>query len=302
MTNKFPTKVKLVEVGPRDGLQNESKFVPTDIKIDFINQLSQTGLPMIEATSFVSEKWVPQMSDHSTVMQQIIRHPKVIYSALVPNVQGFENAALSKVGCVAVFTTTSETFAKKNTHCNLKDSVNRALEIIQLAKHKNIPTRAYISCAWHCPYEGKTYDTTLQNITHSLASAGADEIIISDTIGKATAAEVHARLKALNQNIPTHKLGVHFHDTYGQGVANIYASLELGISIIDASVSGLGGCPYAPGAGGNVATEDVLYLLDEMNIATGVNMQKLIQAGEFINQYLQRTNGSKVAKALRALK
>lgn len=296
---KLPKAVKLVEVSPRDGLQNEPRFVPTDIKVDFINQLSQTGLQVIEATSFVSEKWVPQMADHSTVMQQIIRSPKVQYSALAPNEQGLDNALASKTQCVAVFTTTTDTFAQKNTNCSLKESVSRASNLLQAAQKQGVATRAYISCAWVCPYEGKTYDTTLHNIAHTLLTHGADEIVISDTIGKATAAEVYTRLKLLCKDIPVEKLAVHFHDTYGQALANIYASLQLGISTIDASVSGLGGCPYAKGAGGNVATEDVLFMLNEMGINTGVNMKKLVQAGLFIDQYLQRRTQSKVAQVLR---
>ncbi len=298
MQQNFPKRVKLVEVSPRDGLQNEDRIIPTDIKVDFINLLSQTGLSMIEATSFVSPKWIPQLADHCPVMQQLIRKPGVKYSALVPNQQGLENAFKLKTDCVAVFTAASDSFTQQNTNCSLKDSVARAVEIIKAAASQKTASRAYISCAWYCPYEEKINLDTVINIADTLYKAGCKEIVISDTIGKATAADVYARLNKISQIIPQENLAVHFHDTYGQAIANIYASLELGISIIDASVSGLGGCPYAKGAGGNVASEDVLFLLNEMDIKTGIDMNKLLLAGEFINEFLQKPTESKVARAL----
>ncbi len=293
----LPKFVHITEVGPRDGLQNEAVFVPTSTKIEFINQLAKTGLTLIEATSFVSPKSIPQLADGFEVYERIEKHSNLIYSALVPNEMGMERALAANVQKVCVFTAASETFTQKNIHCTIDESLKRFEKVILDAKQRNIPVRGYISCALGCPYEGKISPDIVADLSEKLITLGCDEIGLGDTIGVGTPQKTKALIHAVTQKVPLEKISMHFHDTYGQAIANIYASLECGINNFDSSVSGLGGCPYAKGASGNVATEDVLYLLAELGIETGIDLNKVIDAGVFISEALNRSNGSKVAKA-----
>lgn len=294
----FPKKVKIVEVGPRDGLQNESKIVPVEIKIELINRLSQTGLKYIEAASFVASQWVPQMAQSLEVMQKISRQPGVKYSALVPNLKGFETAVVAKADEIAIFTAASETFAQKNINCSIAESLRRFKEVVQAAKKLKIPVRGYISCTLGCPYEGEIKPQKVADIAAKLHQLGCYEISLGDTIGVGTPRKATELIKSVTKKIPKKYLAVHFHDTYGQALANIYAVLQLGISVIDSSVAGLGGCPYAAGASGNVATEDVIYMLNGLTIKTGVNLKKIIEVGKFISDYLQQPTRSKVGLAI----
>lgn len=294
----LPAKVKLVEVGPRDGLQNEAIIIPTHKKIEFINLLSETGLTYIEVTSFVSPKWLPQLADNAQVFTEITKIPSVHYSALVPNLKGLEDALSAGVQEIAIFSAASETFSQKNINCSIDESMKRFQEVIKLAQAHNIKVRGYISCVLGCPYEGTIPPSTVAKIAQQLYQMGCYEISLGDTIGVGTPNKAKNLLQRVAQSVPLERLAVHFHDTYGQALANIYACLQEGIAIIDSSVAGLGGCPYAKGASGNVASEDVLYLLNELNIATGVDLVKLAKAGIFISSLLNRTTQSKVARAL----
>lgn len=293
----LPRKVILTEVSPRDGLQNESAFVSTADKITLIQKLTEAGFPLIEVTSFVNPKKIPMLADHNEVMQAFSNTPKTHYMSIVPNLQGLENAI--KAGCqhVAVLTAVSETFLQKNINCSLTESLNRISDILKTAKQKNISVRAYISCTMGCPYEGFIPIENTAALAEKLFQLGADEIAIADTIGTGTPKLAQMLLKAVAEKIPLEKLAIHFHDTYGQAIANIYACLCLGINKIDASIGGLGGCPYAKGASGNVATEDVLYLLQGLQIETDVDLAKAIDASNFIHDKLKRCTHSKVAKA-----
>ncbi len=294
---RLPRKVKLVEVGPRDGLQNESRIVPAEIKIEFINQLSGTGLSVIESTSFVSPKWIPQLADSEFVLQHIQRTKNVLYPVLVPNKQGLENALKAGATEIAVFTAATETFCQKNTNCSLEESLNRCAEVILLAKkNKKINIRGYISCVLGCPYEGEVNASQVVPIAEKLAKWGCHEISLGDTIGVGTPKKAQILVDAVAAKIPRRKLAAHFHDTYGQALANLFAVLERGIAIIDSSVSGLGGCPYAKGASGNVATEDVLYMLNGLGIETGVDMEKLLKTARFISEFLNRRPRSKLGQ------
>jgi hydroxymethylglutaryl-CoA lyase len=295
----LPKKVTLVEVSPRDGLQNEAVFVPTAIKIDFIQRLADCGLRIIESTSFVSPKWVPAMADHTQVIQNLRRKTGVSYPALVPNLKGMEWAIEAGVKEISVFTATTETFSKKNANCSLAESMQRIEEVILLAGEHKIPVRGYISCAIACPYEGVVDPQKTAAVAKQLISMGCEQISLGDTIGVGHPASVKRLLDAVLKEIPLAKTAVHFHDTYGQALANIYVSLEYGIHIIDSSVAGLGGCPYARNATGNVATEDVVYLLNGLNIHTGVDLDKLIKAGYFICQHLSHPPHSKLAQIYR---
>jgi hydroxymethylglutaryl-CoA lyase len=294
----FPTFVKLVEVGPRDGLQNEKNIIATSIKIDFIERLAETGLAVIEATSFVSPKWVPQLADASAVLQGIKKKAGVSYPVLVPNVKGLENALAVGATEIAVFTTPSELFSQKNTGCSVIESMQRITDIMQLAKKNKLPVRAYISCVLGCPYEGEIAVEKVVNQAKELQALGCYEISLGDTIGVGTPVKTKHLLDFVQAVVPTKQLAVHFHDTYGQALANIYVALQCGVAVIDSSVAGLGGCPYAKGATGNVATEDVLYMLNGMNIKTGVDLKKLIQVGKFITAELGTKIQSKVSQAL----
>lgn len=296
--SSLPTDVTIVEMGARDGLQNEAT-VSTEAKIDLINQLSLTGLTHIEAGSFVSPKWVPQMADSKHVLEKISRQPNVIYSALTPNLQGFEQAIQSKVNQVAIFTSSSESFCKKNINCSIAESLKRFEPLITEAKRYNIPVRGYLSCVADCPYDGATKPEQVAAIARELFDLGCYEVSLGDTIGTGTPLRIGRMLEAVQRNIPINHLAVHFHDTWGQALANIYQALTMGVSVIDSSVAGLGGCPYAVGASGNVATEDVLYMCRGLGIETGVNLNDMAKAGWTICHILNKQPSSKVSLALR---
>lgn len=292
----LPSYVKIVEVGPRDGLQNEKETIATNIKIDFINQLSETGLSVIEATSFVSPKWIPQFADASEVFQNITKKEKISYPVLIPNLVGFKNALKVGVKEIAVFTTPSETFSKKNTNSSVKESITRIKEIMNLAHQENIKVRGYLSCVLGCPYEGDISVASVADLALQLIELGCYEISLGDTIGVGTPLKTKQLIEQVSKNIPLNQLAVHFHDTYGQALANIFAALELGIATVDSSIAGLGGCPYAKGATGNVATEEVLYMLNGMNIKTNVDFQAILNVAKFILQYVPKKR-SKVLEA-----
>lgn len=293
----YPKRVKLVEVGPRDGLQNEPTPIDTDTKVEFINRLSDSGLPVIEATSFVSPKWVPQLADADEVLSRIARKAEVAYPVLVPNTKGMERALAAGAEEVAVFTAASETFSQKNTNCSIDESIERFKPVIVKAKTEDVRVRGYISCVLGCPYEGAVDRERVAALAKRLYELGCYEISLGDTIGVGTPLQAKEMLAATARKVPIEHLAIHFHDTRGQALANILACLELGASVVDASVSGLGGCPYANGATGNVATEDVLYMLQGLDIETSVDLDKLIDVGRFINAKLNRESQSKVAKA-----
>ena len=295
----FPTQVRLVEMSPRDGLQNEpGPVIDTAIKTGLIDRLADCGLNHIESASFVSPKWVPQMGDAADVMAGIKRKAGVRYSVLTPNLRGFENALAAGVDEVAVFGAASESFSQKNINCSIAESLERFLPVMEAAKQHHIPVRGYVSTVLGCPYEGDIAPDQVAKVAKALAELGCYEISLGDTIGVGTPLKAKRMLEAVAAAVPIEKLAAHFHDTYGQALANLYAVLEEGISVIDASVAGLGGCPYAKGASGNVATEDVLYLLNGLGIKTGVDLNKLVTTGEWISEQLKRHNGSKVGQAL----
>jgi hydroxymethylglutaryl-CoA lyase len=293
----FPAYVKLVEVSPRDGLQNESQIIPSHIKIDFINQLSETGLKVIEATSFVSPKWIPQLADHQEVFSNIRKTPEISYPVLVMNKKGLENALSVGVKEIAIFSTPSEQFSQKNTNRSVTENNKIIIELLDIAKINNLKVRGYISCVLGCPYEGFIQPSAVADMADQLIKWGCYEISLGDTIGVGTPHKTQILLDHVIKKIPLDSIAVHFHDTYGQALTNIYVALERGIHIIDCSVAGLGGCPYAKGASGNVATEDVLYLLNGLHIETGVSLEKLMDAGRFITGYLGRESRSKVSLA-----
>jgi hydroxymethylglutaryl-CoA lyase len=295
----FPKQVRLVEMSPRDGLQNEAgPVIATEIKTGLIDRLAGCGLIHIESASFVSPKWVPQMGDAAEVMAGIKRKPGVRYSVLTPNLRGFENALAAGVDEVAVFGAASESFSQKNINCSIAESLERFLPVMEAAKKNNIPVRGYVSTVLGCPYEGDIAPEQVAKVAKELADMGCYEISLGDTIGVGTPLKAKRMLEAVTKHVPVERLAAHFHDTYGQALANLYAVLEEGVSVIDASVAGLGGCPYAKGASGNVATEDVLYLLNGLGISTGVDLNKLVSTGEWISSQLKRHNGSKVGQAL----
>lgn len=295
----FPKHLRLFEMGARDGLQNEpGPVIDTAIKIELINRLSETGLTHIEAASFVSPKWVPQMGDASAVMTGIKRKSGVTYSALTPNLKGLEGAIAAGADEVAVFGAASEAFTQKNINCSISESLERFAPVIELAQASNIRVRGYVSTVMGCPYEGEIDPAQVAAVSRELLDMGCYEISLGDTIGVGTPMKAKRMLEAVSKQVPVEKLAAHFHDTYGQALANLYAVVEEGIAVIDASVAGLGGCPYAKGASGNVATEDVLYMLNGLGIETGVDLNKLAQTGHWITQQLGRTSGSKVALAI----
>jgi hydroxymethylglutaryl-CoA lyase len=296
----LPAKVRIVEVGPRDGLQNEPASVPAAVKIALIDRLADAGLAVIEATAFVSPKWVPQMADNAEVMAGIRRKPGVAYPVLVPNMKGFEAAVAAGAKEIAVFGAASETFSRKNINCSIAESLARFEPVIEAARVRGMRVRGYISCVAGCPYEGEVRPHAVAEVAKRLGDMGCYEISLGDTIGVGTPGKIRAMLEAVATQVPIERLAGHYHDTWGQALANIYASLELGVKTLDSSVSGLGGCPYAKGATGNVATEDVLYMLDGLGIETGVDMLKVFRAGEFICRELKREPASKVARALAA--
>ena len=294
----LPKKVRIVEVGPRDGLQNEKKIIPTTAKILLIEQLVNAGLTYIEAGSFVNPKWVPQMADSAEVFTGITRQPHVTYAALIPNLQGYEKAISVNANEVAIFAAASEAFSQKNINCSINESLQRFEILMAKAQAQKTPVRGYISCVVGCPYSGTVNVHTVATLARELLAMGCYEISLGDTIGVGTAGQVKNLVETLAQDIPLEKLAVHMHDTYGQALTNIYAALEMGVSVVDSSVAGLGGCPYAAGASGNVATEDLVYLLNGLGIEHGVNLQKLIIAGNNICQTLGKATNSKAAQAL----
>ncbi|KYO25783.1 hydroxymethylglutaryl-CoA lyase, mitochondrial [Alligator mississippiensis] len=292
-----PRRVKIVEVGPRDGLQNEQAVVPTEVKIRFIDMLSETGLPVIEATSFVSPKWVPQMADHAEVLKGIEKFPGVSYPVLIPNLKGFQAAVTAGAREVSIFGAASELFSKKNINCSIDESLQRFSEVMEAARAANIPVRGYVSCVLGCPYEGKIAPAKVAEVAKKMYAMGCYEISLGDTIGVGTPGSMKEMLSAVMKEVPLGALAVHCHDTYGQALANTLVALQMGVSVVDSSVSGLGGCPYAQGASGNVATEDLVYMLDGLGIHTGVDLQKLMDVGAFICKALNRRSNSKVAQA-----
>jgi len=298
MPQHLPTRVKMVEVGPRDGLQNEAKAVPAATKIALIERLAEAGLPVVEAGAFVSPKWVPQMADSAAVMAGIKRKPGVSYPVLVPNMQGYDAARAAKADEIAVFGAASETFSRKNINCSIDESLDRFAPVCEAAKRDGVRVRGYVSCVLGCPYEGEIAPAAVTHVAKRLLDLGCYEISLGDTIGVGTPAKAAAMIDAVAGQVPRERLAVHFHDTYGQALANILAALESGVAVVDSSVAGLGGCPYAAGASGNVASEDVLYLLNGLGIETGVDLEKLAEAGRFICSALGRQPASKVALAL----
>jgi hydroxymethylglutaryl-CoA lyase len=288
----FPARVRLVEVGPRDGLQNEPSPVTLETRVELIEALAAAGLKHIECGSFVSPKWVPQMAGTEAVFRQLERRPGVTYSALVPNLKGLEKAAECEADEVAIFVAASEAFSQANINCSIGESLDRADEVIARARALNIPVRGYISCALGCPYSGEVPLPGVARVARALDELGCHEISLGDTIGLGTPLAAQRMIEIVAASVPITKLAVHYHDTQRQALANIYASLELGIAVVDSSVSGLGGCPYAPGAAGNVATEDVLYMLRGMEIETGVELEKVRAAGRMIRAALGRARSN----------
>lgn len=293
----YPRKVKIVEVGPRDGLQNEKTLVPTDVKIKFINKLARAGHRAVEVTSFVSPKWVPQMADHTEVLRGIQRLSGVSYPVLTPNLKGFE--AAYQAGCeeVAIFGAASETFSQKNINCSIAESLQRFEAVMEAAKSVGVKVRGYVSCVCGCPYEGPVDPKAVAKVAHTMYEMGCYEISLGDTIGVGTPGSTRTMLEEVLKVLPPDVLAVHCHDTYGQALPNILTAIQMGVSVVDASVAGLGGCPYAQGASGNVATEDVVYMLNGLQIETGVDLDKLIEVGNYICKVLNRQNMSKVSCA-----
>lgn len=298
----YPDFVKIIDVGARDGLQNEKQTVPSDVKIELINGLIEAGVRKLEATSFVSPKWVPQMADNDAVLDGIIKRDDVTYSVLTPNIKGFEAALAHKAKFnnyeVVIFGSASEAFSQKNINCSIAESIERFAPVAELAKANGIAVRGVISCTVGCPYEGDISPEQVAYVTQKLVNIGAEHIGIADTIGVGTPLKVQKAIDAACRYIDIDHVSGHFHDTYGQALANTVAALQMGVAQFDTSVSGLGGCPYAKGATGNVATEDVIYLLHGMGIHTGIDLDKLVDVGQQISDFLGRQNGSKVAKAL----
>jgi hydroxymethylglutaryl-CoA lyase len=300
ISSKLPRRVRIVDVAPRDGLQNEKAVVPTGVKVGLIDRLTDAGLPAIEATSFVSPKWVPQMADNAQVMAAIRRKPGVRYPVLTPNITGFEAALAAGADEVAVFVAASETFSQKNINCSISESLERARPVAAAAKTHGVRVRGYISCVLDCPYEGEIAPSAVREVAAALQAMGCYEISLGDTIGTGTPGRARRLIATVAETVPVDTLAGHFHDTYGQAIANVYAAMEAGVATFDSSVAGLGGCPYAKGATGNVATEDLLYLLEGLDIETGVDMTRLRIAGRYISDFLGRPPASRVARALDA--
>jgi hydroxymethylglutaryl-CoA lyase len=296
----MPSSVKVVEVGPRDGLQNEKTQISAEDKITLIDLLAESGVSYIECGSFVSPKWVPQMATSAAVFEGITRTEGVTYAALTPNMRGFEGAVVVNANEVAIFGAASEAFSQKNINCSIEESLVRFEPIMAAAKTAGIPVRGYVSCVIGCPYDGSTEPEKVAEVAEKLFKMGCYEISLGDTTGIGTPASVQKMLQAVSTRVPMAKLAVHFHDTYGQALVNIYTALQMGIKAVDSAIAGLGGCPYAKGASGNVATEDVIYMLNGLGIKTGIDFDKLLKAGWFISDKLSREPISKVSNAYRA--
>ncbi|TWA72551.1 hydroxymethylglutaryl-CoA lyase [Azospirillum brasilense] len=294
---RLPRSVRMVEVGPRDGLQNEKQIVPTAVKIGLVDRLTEAGLTAIEAGSFVSPKWVPQMADTPDVFAGIRRKEGVRYVALTPNAKGLEGALAARADEVAVFAAASESFSRKNINCSIAESLDRFVPVLDQAKAQGLPVRGYVSCVLGCPYEGEIAPAAVAEVAGRLLAMGCYEVSLGDTIGTGTPAKAQSMIAAVAERVPIERLAVHFHDTYGQALANILATLEMGVAVVDSSVAGLGGCPYAKGASGNVASEDVLYMLNGLGIETGVDLDRLVAAGAYISDAIGRLTASKVARA-----
>ena len=298
----LPKRVKIVEVGPRDGLQNEAREVPTAVKLELIERLADAGLPAVEATAFVSPKWIPQMADHTEVLERIRRKPGVDYPVLTPNLKGFEAARAAGATEVAIFGAASEAFSRKNINCSIAESLERFRPVADAARAANIKVRGYISCVVGCPYEGDIAPQKVAEVAGALFDMGCYEISLGDTIGVGTPARTQAMIEACAKRVPVGRLAGHYHDTYGQALANIYASLEMGVATFDSSVAGLGGCPYAAGASGNVATEDVVYMLDGLGVQTGVDLDRVVSIGQWICGVLGKEPATKAGRAIAAKK
>ncbi len=293
----LPSSVRVVEVGPRDGLQNEKQPIAASIKIQLIEKLASAGMPVIESGSFVNPKWVPQMADSEAVFNGLNKRKGSRYSALTPNMKGFDRALAAGADEVAVFGAASEAFSQKNINCSTAEAIARFEAVVKAAQENSLPVRGYVSCVLGCPYQGEVEPEAVLDVSQQLLDMGCYEISLGDTIGVGTAAGMERLLNTLIKHIPADKLAVHCHDTYGQALANILRAVQMGVSVVDSSVAGLGGCPYAPGAAGNVATEDLLYMLDGMGIKTGVDLDAVIEAGNWISEELGRGNLSRVARA-----
>ncbi|MBX9462573.1 MAG: hydroxymethylglutaryl-CoA lyase [Aquamicrobium sp.] len=293
-------QVTIVEVGPRDGLQNEPAAVAVEVRVELVRQLAQAGLRRIEVGSFVSPRRIPQMTGTAELLRSLPQFDGIVYGVLVPNEQGAREAVELSIQEIAVFTSASETFSQRNINCSIDESFDRFLPVMELAKARSIPVRGYVSCVLGCPYEGKVPVQSAVNVSRRLAALGCREISLGDTIGIGTPREASATVRAVAAELPIDRLAVHFHDTRGQALANILACLDDGVRTIDSSVAGLGGCPYAPGASGNVATEDLVYMLDGLGMETGIDLSAVVAAGDFISRHLGRPTASKVAQALAA--
>lgn len=298
MTLSSNTHIDLIEVGPRDGLQNEAQTIPTHDKITLIDKLASCGFTTIEPTSFVSPKWVPQMADHAYLMQTLKQDSTIRYPVLVPNLQGLHQAIELNIRTIAVFTAASDAFTQKNTHCSIAESMQQIHEIIELAKQHHMDIRGYVSCIATCPYSGETNIDDIVLLSQQLLEAGCYEVSLGDTTGRATPPRVKSLLKAASNHLDIKKLAMHFHDTYGQALVNVYESLHMGITKFDCSVAGLGGCPYAPGSSGNVSSEDLVYFLENLGYSTGIDLNKLCETGRYITKILGKQTRSRVARAL----
>lgn len=296
----IPERVRVIEMGPRDGLQNEPDPVPVETRVELIERLAAAGLPAVEAGAFVSPKWVPQMASTDAVLAALRQRPGTRYPVLTPNMKGFEAAMAAGAEEVAVFGAASESFSRRNINCSIDESLTRFQPVVEAARARGVRVRGYVSCVLGCPYEGAIHPEAVARVAEALYRMGCYEISLGDTIGVGTPLKARAMMEAVAKHVPMDALAAHFHDTYGQALANLYAVLELGVATIDSAVAGLGGCPYAPGAAGNVATEDVLYMLDGMGVETGVDLASVRAAGEFICRALNREPVSKVAQALAA--
>jgi hydroxymethylglutaryl-CoA lyase len=298
MSMHYPSKVKIVDVGPRDGLQNEKQPVPAEVKIGLVHRLQDAGLKEIEVSSFVSPKWVPQMADAAEVMAGIERKPGVRYSVLTPNMKGFEAAVASRPDEIVVFGAASEKFSHRNINCSIAESIERFAPVVAAAREKGIYVRGAVSVALGCPYEGEVPASAVEMVARLMKEIGVQHLGVADTIGVATPIKTQRALEAALKHYDLDDISGHFHDTYGQALANTLAALEMGVWQFDTSVAGLGGCPYAKGATGNVATEDVVYMLHGMGIATGIDLDKLIDAGKYISDFLKRAPNSRAATAI----